>query len=271
LTLFLISCKKIQKAEESKANINIPDILLKYAVKYESDKKNNDVVFMNYDASWIKNETPNIYISGSFLNKPNGELIKNPYFSINNKLIPFNGSYNFPGYFFQSQGESKDNVNWFKNLWGSKVNLQLKNIGIVSAKGETEDEAFYVPEDIQLETPINDTYVLNPTTSNTINWVPDPLNPIQNVYFGIIYEGDLAVQFDPNLPSGNSLVMFIELPDTGSFTLTPDLIPYLPVGGRASLFIARTNYETYVDPATNYETLVSAFSYSTTGPIGIQW
>lgn len=269
--LLITSCKKVEKTKEVEQNITIPEILMKYAIKYESDKKNNDIVFMNFDASWIKNETPNIYISGSFLNKPNGTLIKNPDFTVNDKPIPFNGSLNFPGYFFQSQGTSKTNIDWLTNLWGSKVGIKTNTSGLLAAKNQIFDDPFYVPEEIQLESPINNTYILNPTTNNTISWLPDPLNPIQTVYIGIIYEGDLAVQFDPSLPSGNTLIMFLELPDTGSYTITPDQIPYLPVGGRASLFIARTNYETYVDPSTSYETLISAFSYSTTGPVGVQW
>lgn len=91
----------------------------------------------------------------------------------------------------------------------------------------------------------------------------------QTAYICIIYEGDLSREYNPDLPAGTTVKLFLEVPDNGSYTLTPEQLNQLPAGGRVSISLARGNFEAADESNTGLETLVSAITYSNSGPIGI--
>lgn len=272
-SLILFSCKR-DKLSERKEKIQITNLVKEFLLKYDKPR-NGTITFQHQDAAWLKHEPINIMISGSsYINKNPEVTTSSRGYTINKTLIPFNGDYKAPGFLIQSFGNSSDRIAFLKNIWGTKVKIGFTNSGssiLNSSFRTTTDEGFYIPEQIEMEANFVDNFQISENINNTISWNPDPQNPINSIFICVTYEGTLSNETNPSFSADNTVQVFLEVPDNGSYTLTPDLLDMLPVDARAAITIARANYEMIVDPTTGEEVLVQAITYSTSGPIGITY
>lgn len=262
-----ISCKKNETSSKAKStSINISKVVEQFLYKADSDKKTGDIYFTRNDAAWVKNESPDINISASFWDKPNGHLIGDKQVYINNFELPFFNN-STPGFFIQSIGKESDIINRLNSLWGNNVKLSISSSNVSSRLNNISGD-FYVPQTIEMESSFCDSYIIDPSKNTTITWNTDPVNPIQSVFVGISIDSYYDQTY---LPTESEVIYFSELPDSGTTDLlASDLQGLLPVGSRVTIFLIRANYTTIVDPDTGYETLVTALTYSSSGSIAVQ-
>lgn len=264
VVLSLGGCKKSEMMF-GKKKIDVGSVITDFIQKNEMQKDGN-IVFQFNDAAWVKDEDVDIFISGSFFKNKNPNN-RQPIdrFSINTQEIPFNGDQRFPVYFIQSLGNTDEKANWLKSMWGSNVKISLKGSSSYRLSGASEDQVFYVPEPITLQSSFVDNFIINTNIDNTISWSPDPENPNGKAYICVVYEGDMSVKSNPDLPGETKVEVMLEVPDNGSYTISRDQLDELPAGGRTTIAIGRGNYELMTDPNTGTATLVSAITYSSSG------
>jgi len=197
--------------------------------------------------------------------------------------IPFyNNTANNSGYNIQSLSLTDSSlVKQLIGMFGKKVKISVgptltSSSSLFSTyfpslvKTNGINDGFYVPTQIDMNSNILSSYNLSFKGNSTITWNPDINNPVHTIFIGIIDEGILANQYNPNIKPITSLIYFSEIPDNGTFTITPNLISSLTIGGRASIFIARGNYSMYIDQISGNKILLDALTYSNSGPLAVQ-
>jgi hypothetical protein len=105
----------------------------------------------------------------------------------------------------------------------------------------------------------NNDFTLPRGENITINWNPDPNNPSQSIFLGIIDENTIDPFISEKL---KELIFFKEIPDNGSFSLPSSLLSQLSINNRVTLFIARGNFAIYSDASTSSNILVQALTTS---------
>ena len=203
------------------------------------------------------------YVGGTFyINKDDSKSTIVSKFNIEGFEIPYNNYPAYPAYGVQSNGSGGTVTNWMRELFGKKIRIALN--GSVSYRTNVEDSSFYVPKEVIYSADFLQSKEYNANNSNTITWQTDPDNPDGMLYVGIVYEAVESNEHDVTMPDTSFIQAFLEIPDNGSYTITPDKVVDLPTNSYVSITLARGNYEVITDPVTGTETLVYAITQSST-------
>jgi hypothetical protein len=277
ITTVIISmsrCKKnsINSTDTTKKTLSVGDVMKDFMTQY-SKPADAYIEFKNDDQAQQKGTDrikDNWLTCGFFADKQNnnkGNLIPGSYFKVNGRNIEYYDA--SKGYGLQSLGNTPENANWLNQLFGTKVKLAAKKLNTSSTAtiGDLQPQDgggdFYVPDPIVMVSDFTSDWVLNIQHQSTITWTPDPDNPNGKVFIGILYRGDDAIEQEhANVPPGTFITMMVEAPDNGQYTLTPSQVANLPIGGEATVFLGRGNYQLMTDPNTGLQVMVSAFSVS---------
>ena len=180
--------------------------------------------------------------------------------------IPYNNNPAYPGYGFQSLGNTSTISTWMKNLFGRKIKVAVGGSRTYMTEGnQIESDGFYVPQPIELSGSVVQSYTLNKNVSHTFTWTPDSQNPNGMVFLAVLYEAYESNLTDASMPDATEVIAFLEIPDNGSYSVTPSQVTGLPNNCRASIALARGNYQVITDPATGTQTLIYAITQSLTG------
>jgi|GEM_PF-3365507 len=180
--------------------------------------------------------------------------------------IPFRTSPTAPGYNLQSLLTSDFTTQKLIGLLGRKVKIDIPKSSTSSVvrslgnqKSNSIDDGFYIPSQIDMDPGPNNDFTLPRGENITINWNPDPNNPSQSIFLGIIDENTIDPIISEKL---KELIFFKEIPDNGSFSIPSSLLSQLSINNRVTLFIARGNFEIYSDASTSSNILVQALTTS---------
>lgn len=203
------------------------------------------------------------YVGGVFyINKDDSKPTTISKFAIDGFDIPYNNYPAYPGYGIQSNGNGQSVSNWMKSLFGKKIHISLE--GSATYRTTFEDSLFYVPNEITYSASFLQSKTYNANNSQNITWETDPNNPNGILYIAIVYEAVESNLYDQSMPDTSYVQAFLEVPDNGSYTITPDKVSNLPTNSTVSITLARGNYEVITDPSTGTQTLVYAITQSST-------
>ena len=277
--IIVISCKKQEAVSEKKSQIDVGSIISNYLEKNMNPKDGiiSIIARTPIDAHGVK-QAPDMMIDAQFYNDHNPE---SPFFAGDLKVgslsIPFfNKANGLPsGYNLQTAvNVDKSDLGPLKAIWGTKVrfkvtpqstsNYALNSVFPTVVKTNGFDEnGFYIPQQMEFVSDFTGSgnYYVSVNNASNIYWTPDLNNPSGTVMIGVIRESD------PNNPA--EVVLFKEIPDNGSYSLTSEDMQALTVGGLASVFLARGNYTVYSDPITSNQVLIGALTYATVSFLGV--
>lgn len=276
LTVFMFSMSRCKKSEATSTiitkTIAIGDAMQDFAKQY-SKPADAFMIFQNDDQAQQKGNDrikDNILTAGFYADRNNasmGNLVAGSFVKINDKSLTYYESTTKYGLF--SLGNTPENANWLNQMFGTKVKLAAKRLNVSSTAGmgdlQPQDGGgvFYVPQPIVLTSDFTTDWVLNIKTQSQLTWTPDPSNPNGKVFIGILYRGDDAIAREhANVAPGTFITLMVEAKDNGQYTIDPSQVANLPIGGEATVFLGRGNYQLMTDPKTGLQVMVSAFTMS---------
>lgn len=279
--VFLIatSCSKEKSKNINRQNIDIGDLVRNYLVAKETEVDGIISITSRATAGAKNNGVyPDIMIDAKFFNKRDRTSSVNfGNLQIDEIGIPFIDVEKNSGYNIQSLTTSQNIQKNMMALFGKKNSVRISSNPLISAiasstgnlarmRNNSGYDGFYVPAQIEMNAEFVQDYTIAINNATSVNWHPDPMNPSGTIMIGIINEGNYD---DPNNPIPPEVVFFSEIPDNGYYVLTPSILQVLSSNGRATVFIARGNYEIITDPATTSQILIEALTYSTIAFIGV--
>lgn len=201
------------------------------------------------------------YIGASFfVNKDENKKTLVSNFKIDGNVIPYNNDTYYPGYWLQSNSGGNDG--WLKGIFGKKIRIDLD--GSYSYRTNIIDSSFYVPKEMIFESDFLQTRQLDATVNHTFTWIPDTENPTGKIYVAVMYESYESNILDSQMPDSSYTQALLEVPDNGTYTITPSQLSDLPTNSIVSITLARGNYASLVDPVTGTNTFVYSLSESNT-------
>lgn len=282
---FLItSCKKNENHTLTNNKLEIGELISNYIFQHEKVKDGVITITARSVFSVKGHEQPDILIDARFFE---GRDEQKPFFAgdlnIGDLTIPYfeNKDASTSGYCIQSMVDLAP----FKRasmmaLFGKKVRIKLNSNSVLSQvnlNGNSptlvepqflDANGFYIPATIELESPMfnEDNYSIDISGDPSITWNRDPNNPTGTVFIGIMRE----MTTDLNNPLPGEIVLFKEVPDIGSYSLSAADTQSLTPGSVASVFIARGSYFTYTNPTTSREILIEAVTYDVVPMVGVK-
>jgi hypothetical protein len=284
LILSAAGCKKQQMPVQPQTHIDIGELISNYFVAREKPK-DGIITITSRSVFSAKGEivSPDILIDARFYEGRDPQKSFSPGdLTIGDLKIPYynNADAAFRGYCLQSViSLSASDRAALLALFGKKVRIKLTP----SATGNhlvmnstfpslvkthfIDENGFYIPQNMDLQSPMfsDGNYSITPNGNAVLNWTPDPNNPSGTIFIGIVRER--TTDIDNPLPG--EVVLFKEVPDNGSYTLTLADTEALPPGSVASVFVARGSYYTYTDQVTAREIFLEAITYNAVPYVGV--
>jgi hypothetical protein len=284
LMLAVTGCKKQETPAPPKNNLDIGELITNYIIGREKPK-DGIITITARSVFSIKGDhhDPDILIDARFYEDRDE---KKPFFAgdltIGDLKIPYynNTDASFSGYCLQSvvSLSPADRASLLA-LFGKKVRIKLAaaetgNRTVINSTFPTlvktnfiDENGLYIPQNMDLQSPMfsDGNYSITTNGNATVTWTPDPNNPSGTIFIGILRERTT----DINNPVPGEVVLFKEVPDNGSYTLTAGDTEALPSGSVASVFVARGSYFTYTDPVTAREVFIEAITYNVVPYAGV--
>lgn len=228
----LLSCQKeaIQNPKNAVA------IIFSYFQLEDSNKSNGSISF---NCNKIFGEQAKaVYQIAGVLKDKEGNLIKQGDLKINDVVIKPTG-----------QGIISTDINvsdQIGRLYGKDLSVQaFRDSSSVNANNSERllNSTFRLPSEIIILSPSTSRTIETISQTETIEWIPDAKNSKKIL---------IVVEFDPtrsdnstfkfNLPRAN----YIEVPDNGSYQLTPNEFKGIPNGSSITIYVARGNNSTAI-------------------------
>jgi hypothetical protein len=271
-----MSCKKQQQDLEQASQIEIGSLVRNYILAKESEV-DGVISITSRNPSGYRNSgiLPDMTVDAKFYSdrsKLKHTSIGN--FTIEDLQIPFYNSVDNAGYYIHSLSSTAAVQKKLLALFGRKIIFTIGNSLALTTNGSSssvsnnsfESNGFYVPSNISITGEFVENYYLNLNSDNLVSWIPDANNPAGTIIIGIIKESN----FDSSSGYPAEVIYFEEIPDNGNFIITPTILQSLATNSRATVFVARGNYEIISDPQTSSQILCEALTYSTLPFLGVR-
>lgn len=275
LFLFL-SCKKVSQEFSRINQIEIGELIKQY-LETENIQFDGNITITSdkLGAKANPSSIPTIMVDAKLLSNKTDKSSSNfGNLVIDDIDIPFRVSPTAPGYNLQSLLTSDFTTQKLIGLFGRRVKIDIpksSTSGVFTTlgnqKSSSTDNGFYIPSQIEMDPGPRNDFSLPRGENITIKWNPDPQNPSQTIFLGIIDENTIDPIISENL---KELIFFKEIPDNGSFSLPSNILSQLSINNRVTLFIARGNFEIYSDASTSSNILVQALTTSVLPYVAIQ-
>lgn len=274
--LSILSCKKANDEFSTNSQIEIGELVMRYLKTQDIEFDGIVSIYSNKLGNKLdRSNTPTVMVDGKiYSDKINKISTNSGNLSVGDIEIPFRNSQETSGYNLQSLLTSDFTAKKLAGLFGRRVKIDIPrsyNSSVVMSfsnqNTNNDDNNFYIPSQIEMDPGPNNDFTLPRSEVITVYWNPDPQNPSNSIFVGVIDEKN-SDQF--KIGSLQELIFFKEIPDNGSFSLPRDLLSRISADHKVSLFVARGNFEILTDESSSSSILVQALTTSSIPFMGIR-